>query len=187
MVVYWQNLDPEIERKIKEAFNNILIPDGTTIVVDPITREIKAQVADMTGVVRTVNRREPDADGNVNTGFKIIDPMPMNLSPSEYPEGNSEFVDASGAGGWTDLMEISAESTQRVFVKTYIDRENSIYLQEIDTNEDGVFEPDIYRSSTDGLSWNIVKRAVRVKTINGIAPDDNYNVTIPIKPQWEDF
>lgn len=156
-MIYWQNIHQEIVDMIK----NPTLPAGT---------------------VKSVNNQSPDENGNVNTDFQITDPIPQSASPQEYPDGNSEFIDVIESGGSNDwlpiISDVSADGKYRIFVRTHIDRANNIYLQEIDTKEDGIFEPVLYRSSADGLSWGELKKVVRVKSINGIAPDDNYNINI---------
>lgn len=159
---------------------------------------------DLTGVVKKVNMREPDAEGNVFTDFMILENAPaINIPPSEYPNGNSEFVEKANSSEWVNMLEEEAapiysrakfaalastpeEDEGRVFVRTHIDKTNGVYLQEIDITENGFFEAAFYRSSLDGITWGEVKRVSRLKTINGITPDESDNVEIPVAA-WSSF
>mgnify|MGYP000850272923 CR=1 FL=1 len=199
--IYWNSLDIELQTDLKKAVNNTLIPDGTTITKNA-EGIISAKMSDISGVVKTVNSVPPDEQGNVNTDYQIVDPIPPSLNPSDYPAGTSEFmasVSDDEPTGWNailrpesipnpELSPVKEPETYRIFVRTNADKMNHIYLQEIDDNENGFFEASFYRFSNDGVSWSPAMKVKRVKTINGIEPDDNNNVTIPaMSPDWGEF
>lgn len=153
--------------------------------------------------VQTVNFRAPDENGNVSTDYHIIEPVEPMASPMDYPNGSSEFIatyDSQDDSEWITMSNASNRKTARalalsdtqepekfrISVRTHIDKENGVYLQEIDDNQNGYFEATFYRYSLDGINWSPTERVVRLKTINGIQPDENYNLDLPLAV-WSSF
>lgn len=148
-------------------------------------RELILREVSMTKVL-SVNSRLPDENGNVETDFKIIEPIAMEDNPASYPKGNSEFIATSEQ--FEIPIAISSRTSRimdngeprRVLVRTHTDLASNVFLQEIDDNENGIFEATYYRYSSDGESWSELQKVKRIKSINGMTPDDSDNITLPM-------
>lgn len=172
--IYWNNLAPEITTQIKEAFKNILTPDGTTITVDG------------QGKISAVPSAEyvlPTASTTILGGVKVdgttitIDVNGVITAIKDAPIGIVNDLTTGGAD-----KTLSAE--QGKVLKALIDSIEKYTLPIASTTVLGGVKVDgssIKISAEGVISTEIVDLSAYIKTVNTtIIPDVQGNIVLTV-------
>lgn len=162
--------------------------------------------------VRMVNGLIPDLQGNVDTQFKVIEPIPPNVGyalleeDGGYPEGASQFILEYDPADYEDYIadhpSFAIIPKGRILVRTHINRTNLLYWQEIDATENGVFMAQYARVGAGEGEWGELSAGNlgHVKSIDSLSVtadfddypegisifEENYNTNSTIGIAWFD-
>lgn len=111
-------------------------------------------------IVQKVNGVAPDAQGNVQTSFQVVDFIPPDAPMSDYTPGSSEFYGAFDPADYTEFITDNPSFEQlkagTICVRTYYDNVNEFAYQEVDNVRNGVFEASFIRVGENGVFGQLV-------------------------------
>ena len=131
------------KQELKNMFRTGSIPTGDSF----------ADFIDM--FVAYVDGKEPDADGRVDTDFKIIEPIAIDQPPSAYPLGVTEFFVDYDPNDFAQYYSVYPTLEQlepgKLCVRTL--RAYDFTYQQVDNENNGIFKAAYIRVEEDDDTW----------------------------------